>query len=59
VPAQRGHGYADDLLAEITWMLAETGATTVRADTDSTNTPMVASFERLGYRRFALRLVAS
>ncbi|MCM4078845.1 hypothetical protein [Paractinoplanes hotanensis] len=30
-----------------------------RADTDSTNTPMVAAFERLGYRRFALRVVAS
>ncbi|GAB2570903.1 N-acetyltransferase [Paractinoplanes abujensis] len=59
VPEQRGHGYAADLLAEITWMLAADGATVIRADTDSTNTPMVATFERLGYRRFALRLVAS
>lgn len=59
VPEQRGHGYAADLLAEITWMLADGGATVIRADTDSTNTPMVATFERLGYRRFALRLVAS
>ena len=59
VPSQRGHGYAGDLLAEITHMLAEDGATTIRADTDSTNTPMVAAFERLGYQRFALRLVAS
>ncbi|WP_250035007.1 GNAT family N-acetyltransferase [Paractinoplanes maris] len=59
LPSHRGHGYADDLLAEITWILAVTGATTIRADTDSTNAPMVASFERLGYERFALRVVAS
>lgn len=59
VPSQRGHGYADDLLAEITHLLAEDGAATVRADTDSTNAPMVAAFERLGYHRFALRVVAS
>nr|WP_221374821.1 GNAT family N-acetyltransferase [Actinoplanes polyasparticus] len=61
VPSRRGHHYADDLLAEITWIIAEAaaGAVTVRADTDSTNTPMVAAFERLGYRRFALRVVAS
>ncbi|WP_250009231.1 GNAT family N-acetyltransferase [Actinoplanes sp. M2I2] len=59
LPSRRGRGYAGDLLAEITWMLAETGATTIRADTDSTNTPMAATFDRLGYRRFALRVVAS
>jgi RimJ/RimL family protein N-acetyltransferase len=59
VPDQRGHGYADDLLAEITHLLAEDGATTVRADTDKTNTPMVASFERLGYHVFGIRIVAS
>ena len=59
VPAQRGHGYADDLLAEITRSLVADGATTIRADTDSTNAPMIASFERSGYHRFAIRLVAS
>ncbi|WP_205650635.1 GNAT family N-acetyltransferase [Actinoplanes solisilvae] len=59
VPAQRGHGYSDDLLAEITHLLAEDGAATIRADTDSTNTPMAAAFERLGYHQFALRVVAS
>ena len=59
VPAQRGHGYVDDLLAEITWILADEGATVIRADTDSTNLPTAAAFERLGYDRFALRLVAS
>jgi ribosomal protein S18 acetylase RimI-like enzyme len=59
VPAQRGRGYADDLLAEITHLLVADGATTIRADTDRTNTPMAASFDRLGYRVFGLRLVAS
>jgi ribosomal protein S18 acetylase RimI-like enzyme len=59
VPEHRGHGYADDLLAEITWMIAETGADRIRADTDTTNTPMAAAFERAGYRVFAIRVVAS
>ncbi|XVU21026.1 GNAT family N-acetyltransferase [Actinoplanes sp. CA-054009] len=59
VPRQRGHGYADDLLAEITHILAEEGATTIRADTDKVNKPMAASFERSGYRVFAIRIVAS
>ena len=59
VPEHRGHGYVDDLLAEITWLLAEDGATCIRADTDTTNGPMAAAFERAGYRVFAIRLVAS
>jgi RimJ/RimL family protein N-acetyltransferase len=59
VPEHRGHGYVDDLLAEITWLLAEEGATTIRADTDTTNAPMAAAFDRAGYRVFAIRLVAS
>jgi RimJ/RimL family protein N-acetyltransferase len=59
VPEQRGHGYVDDLLAEGTHLLAETGAEQIRADTDLTNRPMAASFERLGYRNHAVRMVAS
>nr|WP_275402514.1 GNAT family N-acetyltransferase [Streptomyces sp. SID13031] len=55
----RGHGYSDDLLAEITHLLVETGAERIRADTDLTNKPMAASFERLGYRNHAVRMVAS
>ncbi len=55
----RGNGYADDLLAEITHILVETGAERIRADTDLTNKPMAASFERLGYRNHAVRMVAS
>jgi GNAT superfamily N-acetyltransferase len=55
----RGNGYSDDLLAEITQLLVETGAEQIRADTDLTNKPMAASFERQGYRNFAVRLVAT
>jgi len=40
-------------------LLAEDGATCIRADTDTTNGPMAAAFERAGYRVFAIRLVAS
>ncbi|MEV0798844.1 GNAT family N-acetyltransferase [Kribbella sp. NPDC050281] len=59
VPEHRGHGYIDDLLAEITHLLAETGAEHIRADTDFGNVPMAKSFERLGYRNFAVRRVLS
>ncbi len=55
----RGNGYSDDLLAEITHILVETGAERIRADTDLTNKPMAAAFERLGYRNHAVRMVAS
>lgn len=59
VPGQRGHGYVDDLLAEITWSLAGDGATSIRADTDTTNLPMAAAFDRTGYRVHGIRLVCS
>ncbi|CAL9452422.1 hypothetical protein SUDANB95_02455 [Actinosynnema sp. ALI-1.44] len=60
LPEHRGHGYVDDILAEITRFLAEeTGADVIRADTDLTNQPMAKSFERLGYTNFARRLVLS
>jgi ribosomal protein S18 acetylase RimI-like enzyme len=55
----RGNRYGDDLLAEITHALVETGAERIRADTDLTNKPMAASFERQGYRNFAVRMVAT
>jgi RimJ/RimL family protein N-acetyltransferase len=57
VPEQRGHHYADDLLAEATAILAELGSQRVTADTDTTNTPMAASFERAGYRNVGIRIV--
>ncbi|MGP3983395.1 GNAT family N-acetyltransferase [Streptomyces sp. KR80] len=60
LPEHRGHGYVDDILAEITRILAvEAGAEAIRADTDLTNLPMATAFERAGYRNFARRLVLS
>jgi len=59
LPEHRGHGYVDDLLAEITVILAEGGAERIRADTDLGNVPMAAAFERAGYVNFAIRLVSS
>jgi GNAT superfamily N-acetyltransferase len=55
----RGHRYSDDLLAEITHVLVDSGAELIRADTDLANKPMAASFERQGYRNFAVRMVAT
>lgn len=49
VPEQRGHGYAYDLLLEATHLLVEEGVTAIAADTDTTNTPMAATFARAGY----------
>ena len=59
VPELRGHGYVDDVLAEITHRLAEAGARRIRADTDLANRPMAAAFERAGYRNLAVRMVLS
>lgn len=49
VPAQRGHGYAYDLLVEATHMLVEEGVDEIVAETDTTNTPMAANFAKAGY----------
>ena len=57
LPEHRGHGYVDDLLAETTRVLTEHGADRIGADTDSTNAPMAAAFDRAGYRRIKIRLV--
>ncbi|MEV0594904.1 GNAT family N-acetyltransferase [Nonomuraea cavernae] len=59
VPEHRGHGYADDLLAEITRFHAGRGAARIIADTDVTNVPMARAFDRAGYDVFAIRLVLS
>ncbi|NGO68265.1 GNAT family N-acetyltransferase [Streptomyces boncukensis] len=49
VPEQRGHGYAYDLLAECTHLLAAEGAERIAASTDTGNAPMAAAFARAGY----------
>jgi ribosomal protein S18 acetylase RimI-like enzyme len=57
VPEQRGRGYVDDLLAEITHVHAEAGAERITGTTDSTNAPMAAAFLRGGYAVTAARVV--
>jgi RimJ/RimL family protein N-acetyltransferase len=57
VPEMRGHGYGHDLLAEATRIHQQEGARIIRADTDVTNAPMAAAFERTRYRNFAVRLI--
>lgn len=62
LPEHRGHGYVDEILARITGFLAtETGSRPpqIRADTDLTNRPTAAAFERAGYRNETRRLVLS
>jgi len=58
VPAKRGQGYIDDLLAAGTATLLGArpeGGKPLRADTDVANAPMAAAFERAGWERFAGR----
>ena len=60
LPDYRGHGYADEILAEITHVLAdEARATEIHADTDLENRPMAVAFDRAGYQTLGHRLVLS
>jgi RimJ/RimL family protein N-acetyltransferase len=59
VPEFRGHGYVDDLLAEITLIHAESGAELITATTDTGNAPMAAAFARAGYRTSEIRMLYS
>lgn len=57
LPAHRGRGYVDDVLAEGTRVLAATAAECVRASTDVGNLPMAAAFARAGYDVFERELL--
>ncbi|MFD8609823.1 GNAT family N-acetyltransferase [Streptomyces sp. NPDC059631] len=52
LPAHRGNGYIDDLLAEGTRVLAEQDVPRIRASTDLGNVPMANAFRRAGYVNF-------
>ncbi|KAA6211471.1 GNAT family N-acetyltransferase [Streptomyces filamentosus] len=52
LPAHRGRGYVDEILAEGTRILAAAGVPRVRAATDLGNVPMAAAFARAGYVNF-------
>lgn len=59
LPASRGKGLVNDLLAAVTRIHAEAGAETITATTDTSNAPMAAAFERAGYEITEVRLVLS
>ncbi|MET0495862.1 MAG: GNAT family N-acetyltransferase [Actinoplanes sp.] len=52
LPAQRGHGHIDEILAAGTRILADEGMPRVRAATDLDNVPMARAFARAGYVNF-------
>jgi hypothetical protein len=52
LPAHRGNGYIDDILAEGTRVLAEQEVPRIRASTDLGNVPMANAFRRAGYINF-------
>ncbi|MDA3628932.1 GNAT family N-acetyltransferase [Saccharopolyspora sp. WRP15-2] len=56
LPAHRGNGYIDDVLAEGTRVLAEQDVPRIRAATDLGNTPMANAFRRAGYVNFQREL---
>ena len=52
LPAHRGNGYVDEILAEGTRLLAADQAPRIRASTDLGNVPMANAFARAGYVAF-------
>jgi RimJ/RimL family protein N-acetyltransferase len=52
LPAHRGNGYIDEILAEGTRLLAAQDVPRIRAATDVGNTPMANAFRRTGYVNF-------
>ena len=56
LPAFRGKGYVDDILAEGTRILAAQGVPRIRAATDVGNEPMARAFARAGYATFERQL---
>jgi RimJ/RimL family protein N-acetyltransferase len=52
LPAHRGNGYIDGILAEGTRVLAEQDVPRIRAATDLGNVPMANAFRRAGYSNF-------
>jgi RimJ/RimL family protein N-acetyltransferase len=53
LPAYRGHGYIDELLAEGTRILAAENVPRIRASTDLGNIPMADAFRRAGWADFS------
>jgi RimJ/RimL family protein N-acetyltransferase len=56
LPAQRGHGYIDEVLGQATRLLAAQDVPRIRAATDLGNVPMARAFARAGYRTFERKI---
>jgi RimJ/RimL family protein N-acetyltransferase len=56
LPAHRGLGYVDEVLASGTRLLADSGAPRIRASTDVANVPMAKAFARAGFVTFERQL---
>lgn len=56
LPAHRGRGYIDEVLAAGTRLLADEGVPRIRAATDVGNVPMARAFARAGYVTFERQL---
>jgi hypothetical protein len=52
LPAQRGNGYINEILAEGTRILAAQDMPRIRASTDLGNVPMAETFNRAGWVNF-------
>ncbi|WP_144766140.1 N-acetyltransferase [Curtobacterium sp. 9128] len=57
LPEHRGHGYVDDLLAEMVRVHQDDGADRIVGTTDAANTPMRAAFARAGFVVTRVRIV--
>ncbi|HEU5474268.1 MAG TPA: GNAT family N-acetyltransferase [Actinophytocola sp.] len=57
LPAHRGNGYVDDILAEGTRILAAQHVPRIRAATDLGNIPMAEAFQRAGYVNFEREII--
>lgn len=56
LPAHRGRGHIDEILAAGTRLLADQGVPRIRAATDVGNVPMARAFARAGYVVFARQI---
>jgi ribosomal protein S18 acetylase RimI-like enzyme len=57
LPEHRGQHYSDDLVTEALHVVTAAGETEVTDNTDVGNTPMAASFARVGYHITGRRMI--
>ncbi len=57
LPEHRGHGYVDELLAQMVHLHHDDGQQRIVGTTDAANVPMRAAFERAGFEVTRVRIV--